>query len=80
MVCKEVHRVAYFYLDGMLAEPRQNEIKTHLDDCIDCDGRFVIHERIRKFVQKRIAKVMAPPNLRSRITVGFSTIRSESPQ
>ncbi len=78
MVCKEVHRVAYFYLDGALDEQRQNEVKTHLSDCHDCDDRFMIHDRIRKFVQRRIARVIAPENLRSKITVGFSTIRTES--
>lgn len=71
MVCREVHRIAYFYLDGTLEQQRQSDIKRHLDDCPDCDGRFQIHRRIRNFIQKRLDRVTAPDSLKARITVIF---------
>ena len=65
--CKEVHRIAYFYLDGTLGVLRREEISQHLTDCKDCDDRFAIHRRMREFLQSRLQRVTAPTALRDRL-------------
>jgi mycothiol system anti-sigma-R factor len=66
MVCNDVKRIAYFYLDGTLGEQRKTEFKKHLDECHDCDSRVVFHQRIRDFFRRRVQSV-APDSLKARI-------------
>ena len=67
MVCNDVKRIAYFYLDGTLGEQRKSDVQAHLNDCSDCDGRMKFHQRVRCFVQKRM-RAVAPEGLKQRIT------------
>ncbi len=68
MVCDEVKRVAYFFLDGTLAETRRSAISSHLDLCPECKARTTFHLLVRIFVQKRLSHVAAPPRLKQRLT------------
>lgn len=67
MVCNDVKRIAYFYLDGALSEQKLNEVQLHLEECRDCDGRVTIHRRLRDFVKRRVHQ-SAPEQLRERLT------------
>jgi mycothiol system anti-sigma-R factor len=68
MICDEVKRFAYFFLDGTLGKNRQKAIRKHLGLCPDCEARTTIHKRIRLFLKKRLARLTAPPTLRQRLT------------
>lgn len=67
MLCDDVKRHAYFFLDGSLPEANLREFQSHLDDCSDCDTRVVIHRRIRRFLRERMAPLAAPESLRLRL-------------
>lgn len=67
MVCDDVRRIAYFFLDEQLETSKQGAIAGHLTDCPDCDGRIKIHRRLRAFVRSRLRAIPAPSRLRERI-------------
>lgn len=67
MVCDDVRRVAYFFLDGALGDSKRVDFERHLSDCPDCDNRVRFHEQIRRFLRKRLARVNAPARLRERV-------------
>jgi mycothiol system anti-sigma-R factor len=67
MVCDDVRRIAYFFLDEQLETSKQGDIAGHLTACPDCDGRIKIHRRLRNFVRSRLRAIPAPPRLRERI-------------
>lgn len=71
MVCDDVRRVMYFYLDGTLSGSKTEVLLHHLHDCVDCERRIDVHRRIRSFVKKRLQPVPAPPGLRERISGSF---------
>ena len=68
MICDEVKRFAYFFLDGTLGKNRQKAISKHLGLCPDCEARTTIHRRIRLFLKKRLARLTAPSRLRQRLS------------
>lgn len=68
MICDEVKRIAYFFLDGTLGEKRQKAISSHLNLCPECEARTTIHRRIRHFLKKRLARLSAPSRLRQRLS------------
>lgn len=76
MVCDDVKRVAYFFLDGALGENKKKEFEKHLSDCPGCDDRVSFHRRVRRFVVKRLKKISAPSRLRERIQHQFQGLRS----
>ena len=67
MLCDDVKRVLYFFLDGSLGDHKQQSIEIHLHDCPDCETRVTIHRRMRGFLRKRLALVTAPEALRIRV-------------
>ena len=68
MICNDVKRVAYFFLDGTLGEKRKVDFSKHLHLCPECEVRTMIHLRIRVFLQKRLAPVSAPARLKQRLS------------
>jgi len=68
MICDDVKRVAYFFLDGALGEQRRKAVSSHLDLCDECKARTTIHRRLRVFVQARLTRLEAPSRLRQRLT------------
>ena len=68
MICDEVKRVAYFFLDGTLGENRQKVISSHIGLCPECEARTTIHRRIRLFLKKRLARLSAPSRLKQRLS------------
>ena len=79
MVCDDVKRILYFYLDGQLGDLRAREFMAHLGDCPDCDRRLVIQKRLRSFIARRLSvQQVCPDSLRSRLHEAFQTIRTGS--
>jgi len=67
MLCDDVKRVIYFFLDGSLSDQKQQSIEIHLHDCPGCETRVTIHRRLRGFLRKRLTPVSAPETLRVRV-------------
>ena len=78
MICDDVKRVAYFFLDGKLGETKQNDFKTHVSICPDCEQRVSIHRRLRIFIGKHLSRDSAPQRLRQRLSRSFRALTSES--
>lgn len=68
MLCDDVRRVVYFFLDGSMADRKQQDFKTHLSTCPDCDQRIALHRRMRNFVQRRLSPISAPERFKLRLT------------
>ncbi len=68
MLCDEVKRAVYFYLDGALDDRRDHDFRSHLDDCPGCDQRMLVHRRMREFVRHRLAQIAAPERFKVRLT------------
>ncbi len=68
MICHDVKRVVYFYLDGTMTETRSSELCIHIEHCSECQARTNFHRRLRHFIQKRLQRVEAPDHLKTRLT------------
>lgn len=77
MLCDDVRRTIYFFLDGSLAETKQRDFKTHLDLCPDCDKRTKVQLRIRRFVLSRLHPQPAPERLKTRLARSLRAFRDE---
>jgi len=77
MLCDDVKRTVYFFLDGSLAETRQRDFKTHLGLCPECDMRTKVHGRIRRFVLSHLAPQPAPERLKMRLARSLRAFRDE---
>ena len=78
MICDDVKRVAYFFLDGNLGERKQIDFKIHVSICPECEQRVSIHRRLRLFICKRLSRDSAPQRLRQRLARSFRALTSES--
>lgn len=67
MVCDDVRRVVYFFLDDQLGERKLEDLRGHLKDCRNCDDRVAVHKRLRDFIRRRLHPLSAPGPLRTRI-------------
>lgn len=76
MICDDVKRIAYFFLDGQVAERKQQDIQGHLNACPSCDGRLTFHRRMREFLRRRLRRLAAPGALRERIQTALQSSRS----
>lgn len=77
MLCDDVKRVVYFFLDGSLADRKQHDFKTHLSLCPDCDARIRIHRRLRVFITRRLTPEHAPDRLKQRLTRSLRALSAE---
>ena len=68
MLCRKLERVAYFFLDGTLDAKQKRIFSKHLKLCPECEQRTTIHRRIRNFLKKRLAPLVAPARLKQRLT------------
>jgi mycothiol system anti-sigma-R factor len=73
MLCDDVKRVIYFFLDGSLGGQKQHAIEIHLSDCPDCEIRIIIQRKLRTFVRKRLSPVAAPETLRVKLSRSLRT-------
>lgn len=67
MLCDDVKRVVYFFLDGSLGDSKKKELHSHLTLCPDCEARTKISGRLRNFFKKRMARVSAPARFKKRL-------------
>ena len=77
MLCDDVKRVVYFFLDGSLGETRKQAFEIHLKDCPDCEVRITVQRSLRSFFKRRISRVSAPETLRIRLTQSLRTVPAE---
>ena len=67
MLCDDVRRVVYFFLDGSLGQKKVIEFRRHLELCHDCVERTEVQRKLRDFVRKRLTPVSAPERLKVRV-------------
>ena len=79
MICRDVKRYVYFFLDGSLGEEKRQDFSSHLRLCPDCDRRMKIQERLRSFMQSRFARLAttAPDRFKVRLTRSIRAFRTE---
>jgi mycothiol system anti-sigma-R factor len=77
MLCDDVKRVMYFFLDGSLGEHKKHAVEIHVSNCPDCEIRVTVHRKLRSFVRRRLAPVSAPETLRIRLTQSLRTLPAE---
>ncbi len=67
MLCDDVRRTVYFFLDGSLAEPKQRDFAAHIRLCPDCERRTKVQQRLRVFIIHRLKPESAPERLKQRL-------------
>lgn len=79
MLCRDVKRVVYFFLDGSLAEPTRQDLASHVRLCRDCETRIDFHRRLRTFLMGRLERlnVVAPERLKTRLQRAIRAFRAE---
>ncbi len=55
------------YIDDELDVSRKNEVKTHLQECFECNETYEQEVLVKKLLRERLPIVKAPTYLRSRI-------------
>jgi hypothetical protein len=68
MLCDDVKRVVYFFLDGTLGPRRSHDLDEHLHLCPDCQRRLSVQRRLRAFVQRRLERICATDRFKTRLT------------
>jgi len=77
MLCDDVRRVVYFFLDGSLGDRKQQDLKTHVNLCPECAKRVRLQSKLRAFVISRLTRESAPSRLRTRLTRSIRAFRTE---
>jgi mycothiol system anti-sigma-R factor len=77
MLCNDVKRVVYFFLDGTLGDSKQQDLKTHLNLCPECEARMRVQSRLRTVVRGRLAKVEATQRFKERLSRSIRAFRAE---
>ncbi len=71
VVCDDVRRLAYFFLDGTIGPHKADDLLKHLALCGDCDTYLKVEQRLRGFIRERLRPTPAPDRLRERIRESF---------
>lgn len=77
MLCDDVKRVMYFFLDGSLGDQKRHAVEIHVSDCPDCEVRIILHRKMRTFIRKRLSPVPAPETLRMRLTRSLRAVPAD---
>ena len=77
MLCKEVKRVVYFFLDGSLGANKKQDVDSHLTLCPDCEARTKISGRLRNFFRKRLEKVGASARFKQRLERSLRAVTTD---
>lgn len=77
MLCSDVRRVVYFFLDGSLGDRKQQDLKSHVTLCPDCARRLRVQAKLRDFVISRLTRELAPARLRNRLSRSIRAFRAE---
>ena len=65
--CRETIRQLYSYLDEMLEESLRVQIRTHLDECPDCQDRVEFEYTLKARIRARAADEPLHDELRQRL-------------
>ena len=74
--CSEVIKRMFSYIDGELGEPEVHVIKAHLTECAPCMTEHDVDAMVKKLVQRSGGGDVAPEDLRERIIVSITRVRS----
>ena len=77
MLCEEIKRAVYFFLDGELESDRYQAFSSHLTACPECGHRAELQRRLRGFFRKRIERISAPGHLKTRLSRSLRAFRNE---
>ena len=77
MLCDDVRRTVYFFLDGSLAETKQQDFTAHIQLCPDCERRTRVQQRLRVFIIRRLKPESAPQRLKQRLLRCIRAMRGE---
>ena len=77
MLCDEVKRVVYFFLDGSLGASKKRDYDKHMKLCPDCEARTRLSGRLRNFLKRRLSKVSAPARLRQRLARSLRALATD---
>jgi mycothiol system anti-sigma-R factor len=79
MLCREVKRVVYFFLDGSMGEKSKQDLNSHLKLCPDCESRMRVQTRLRDFLHARFPRLVAsaPDRLKKRLERSIRAFRTE---
>ena len=77
MLCKDVKRVLYFFLDGSLGDSKKKDVDSHINLCPDCEARTKISGRIRNFFRKRMARVAATHRFKQRLERSLRAVTTD---
>lgn len=77
MLCDDVKRVMYFFLDGSLGANKKKDVDSHLTLCPDCEARTRISGRLRNFFRKRMAKVAASARFKQRLERSLRAVTTD---
>jgi mycothiol system anti-sigma-R factor len=77
MLCDDVKRVVYFFLDGSLSDQKRQNIEIHVSNCPDCEIRIFVQRKLRSFVRQRLSPIAAPETLRIRLSRSLRAIPAE---
>jgi len=79
MLCNDVKRVVYFFLDGSLGEQKRKDFDSHLSLCPDCERRMRVQQRLREFLHSRFVRLSAtaPDRFKTRLTRSIRAFRTE---
>ena len=77
MLCDDVKRVVYFFLDGTLGPRRTTDLDEHVHLCPDCQKRVSVQRRLRAFIHRRLEKVCASDRFKTRLTRSLRAICPE---
>ena len=77
MLCDDVKRAVYSFLDGSLDEHTQIDYTAHIRLCPHCDTRTKVQQRLRIFIVRRLRPESAPERLKQRLLRTFRAIKAE---
>jgi hypothetical protein len=79
MLCNDVKRVVYFFLDGSLGDIKKQDVSKHLNLCRDCETRLKIHKALQTFLHSRLERLRsgAPDRLKTRLTRSIRAFQAE---
>ena len=77
MLCDDVKRIAYFFLDGTLGDQKKKDFSAHLNLCPECEARTKLHRRLRIFVRNRLARLTAPDRFKRRLMRALRAVAAE---
>ena len=77
MLCDDVKRVVYFFLDGSLGARKKQDFDSHLNLCPDCEARTKVSGRLRNFFRRRMAKVAASARFKQRLARSLRAVTTE---